>query len=130
MDPGEGKLIGVGNLDKLAAIPQDRQQEEIDRGLALGLEAADSVVDRTISTFSRGHQPAFAGINTFLKAHYLEDVHRVGEHDVAIVGAPFDMGTTFRPGARWGPQGMRRISALYDSYSLDLAVDLQEELDI
>jgi agmatinase len=123
-------FTGVNNLDKLAEIPQTRQKQEIDRGLELGLEAADSVIDRTISTFSRGHQPAFAGINTFLKAPYLEDVHQVGSHDVAIVGAPFDMGTTFRPGARWGPQGIRRISALYDSYSLDLAVDLQEELDI
>lgn len=57
----------VRNVDKLAAIPQDRQKEEIDRGIELGLEAADSVVDRSISTFSRGHQPTFAGINTFLK---------------------------------------------------------------
>jgi agmatinase len=47
-----------------------------------------------------------------------------------VVGAPFDGGTTYRSGARWGPQGIRRISALYDSYSLDLAVDLQEELDV
>lgn len=129
-DNVDKKLTGVANLDKLAAISQERQKEEVERGLAFGLQAADSVVDRTISTFSRGHQPAFAGINTFLKAAYLEDVHQVGEHDVAIVGAPFDMGTTFRPGARWGPQGIRRISALYDSYSLDLAVDLQEELNI
>jgi agmatinase len=49
---------------------------------------------------------------------------------VAVVGAPFDMGTTYRPGTRFGPQAIRRISALYDSYSVDLAVDLQEELDL
>jgi arginase family enzyme len=49
---------------------------------------------------------------------------------VAIVGAPFDMGTTFRPGARWAPQAVRQISKLYDGYNLDMAVDLFEELDI
>jgi arginase family enzyme len=80
------------------------------------------VQDRTIPTFARGYQPAFAGINTFLKAPYLEDVKQVGGHDVAIVGAPFDMGTTFRPGARWAPQAVRQISALYDGHDLDMAV--------
>lgn len=129
--PGEEpRFSGTENLDRLAAIPERRHQAAIERGLELGLEAADSVVDRSISTFSRGLQPAFAGINTFLKSPYLEDVRQVGSHEVAIVGAPFDMGTTFRPGARWAPQAVRRISALYDGYNLDLAVDLIEELDI
>jgi agmatinase len=127
---GRDELIGVRNLDELADIPQRAQREEVERALAQGLEAADSIQDRTISTFSRGHQPAFAGIPTFLKAPYVEDVHQLSGHDVAVVGAPFDGGTTYRSGARWGPQGIRRISALYDSYSLDLAVDLQEELDV
>jgi agmatinase len=118
------------NLRKLAEVTDHKQEEEIKRALELGLEAAPSVNDRTISTFSRGHQPAFAGINTFLKAPFVEDIHEIGRHQVAVVGAPFDMGTTYRPGTRFGPQAIRRISALYDSYSVDLAVDLQEELDL
>jgi agmatinase len=121
---------GMRNLRRLAEITDQKQLEETKRALELGLEAAPSVQDRTISTFSRGHQPAFAGINTFLKAPFVEDVHDVGRHQVAVVGAPFDMGTTYRPGTRFGPQAIRRISALYDSYSVDLAVDLQEELDL
>jgi agmatinase len=40
------------------------------------------------------------------------------------------MGTTYRAGCRFGPQAIRRISALYDSYSVDMAVDLEEELDL
>jgi agmatinase len=118
------------NLRKLAEVTDNKQKEETKRALDLGLEAAPSVNDRTISTFSRGHQPAFAGINTFLKAPFVEDIHEIGRHEVAVVGAPFDMGTTYRPGTRFGPQAIRRISALYDSYSVDLAVDLQEELDL
>jgi len=121
---------GSRSIRQLRDIPDSKQRDEIERSLAFGLEAAPSVQDRTISTFSRGHQPAFAGINTFLKAPYIEDVHEVGRHEVAVVGAPFDMGTTYRAGARFGPQAIRRISALYDSYSVDMAVDLQEELDL
>jgi agmatinase len=117
-------------LRQVTRISGRAQKEAVERGLELGLEAASSVNDRTISTFARGQQPAFAGINTFLKAPYCEDIHGVGKYDVAIVGAPFDMGTTYRPGCRFGPQAVRRISALYDAYSLDLAVDLSEELSL
>jgi len=124
------RFQGMRNLRRLADIPDRKQREAVERGLELGLEAAPSVDDRTISTFVRGQQPAFAGINTFRKAPYLEDVHEVGKHEVAVVGAPFDMGTTYRAGCRFGPQAIRRISALYDSYSVDMAVDLEEELDL
>jgi len=124
------RFQGMRNIRRLADIPDRKQREAVERGLELGLEAAPSVNDRTISTFVRGQQPAFAGINTFRKAPYLEDVHEVGKHEVAVVGAPFDMGTTYRAGCRFGPQAIRRISALYDSYSVDMAVDLEEELDL
>jgi len=121
---------GMRNIRKLADISDRKQREAVERALEYGLEAAPSVQDRTISTFARGQQPAFAGINTFRKAPYVEDVHEVGKHEVAVLGAPFDMGTTYRAGCRFGPQAIRRISALYDSYSVDMAVDLEEELDL
>lgn len=126
----DNEYLAMRNLRNLAEISDHEQRAEVERALEFGLEAAASVQDRGISTFSRGHQPAFAGINTFLKAPFVENVHEVGRHQVAVVGAPFDMGTTYRPGTRFGPQAIRRISALYDSYSVDLAVDLQEELDL
>ena len=94
----------------------------------MGLEAAESIVDRNISTFSRGELPHFAGINTFMKAPYLEDVNQVGNYDVAIVGVPHDCGTTYRPGTRFGPQGIRRISALYTPYNYEMGVDLREQI--
>jgi agmatinase len=125
-----GRFRGTRNIRRLADISDRVQREAVERALEHGLEAAPSVQDRTISTFARGQQPAFAGINTFRKAPYLEDVHDVGKHEVAVLGAPFDMGTTYRAGARFGPQAIRRISALYDSYSVDMAVDLEEELDL
>ena len=111
-----------------ARLPETKYEQEIAWRLEVGLPAADSVVDRSIPTFSRGELPHFAGINTFLKRHFLEDVRQCGNYDVAIVGAPFDGGTTYRAGARFGPQGIRKISALYGSYSFELGVDLRESI--
>ncbi|MFL2562140.1 MAG: agmatinase family protein [Arenicellales bacterium] len=129
-DPKTGELRGNRNLKRLRRISQSKQDEEIKRGLELGLEAADSINDRSISLFSRGHQPAFAGINTFMKTPYCEDIRKVGDYEAAFVGVPFDTGTTYRPGTRFGPQAVRRISAVYDGYSVDGGVDIFEELDI
>jgi agmatinase len=129
-DAKVGRFRGNRNLERLSRITQKKQEEEIKRGLRYGLTAADSVQDRTISCFSRGHQPAFAGINTFMKAPYCEDIRKVGNYEAAFVGVPFDTATTYRSGARFGPQAVRRISALYDGYSVDGAVDIYEELDL
>ncbi|CAN0552038.1 unnamed protein product, partial [Ectocarpus sp. 8 AP-2014] len=85
---------------------------QVEKGLEHGLPGASSIVDRTIPTFSRGELPHFAGINTFMKAPFLDDIRDVGTYDVAVLGVPFDGGTTYRPGTRFGPQGIRRISAL------------------
>ncbi|MCT0206650.1 agmatinase [Synechococcus sp. CS-1332] len=121
---------GARALEKEAALPLTGWQQEVDQGLRYGLEAASSIVDRRISTFSRGELPHYAGINTFMKAPYLEDVNRVGEFDVAVVGVPHDSGTTYRPGTRFGPQGIRRISALYTPYNYEMGVDLREQITL
>jgi agmatinase len=117
-------------LEKERQLPLTGWQQEVDQGLAYGLEAAESIRDRSIPTFSRGELPHYAGINTFLKAPYLEDVRKVGEYDVAIVGVPHDSGTTYRPGTRFGPQGIRKISALYTPYNFELGVDLREQITL
>ena len=117
-------------LEKERALPLTGWQQEVDQAHRWGLEAAKSIVDRRISTFSRGELPHFAGINTFMKAPYLEDVNRVGDFDVAIVGVPHDSGTTYRPGTRFGPQGIRRISAWYTPYNYEMGVDLREQITL
>ena len=117
-------------LEKERKLPLTGWQQEVDQAKRLGLEAAESIVDRNISTFSRGELPHFAGINTFMKAPYLEDVNQVGKYDVAIVGVPHDCGTTYRPGTRFGPQGIRRISALYTTYNYEMGVDLREQITL
>ena len=54
----------------------------------------------------------------------------VGKYDAAVIGIPFDSGTTYRPGTRFGPQGIRRISALYTPYNYELGVDLREQMTL
>jgi agmatinase len=137
MDPPEGQgaypreqLSGMQARERLRGVESRRYKEWVERSLDLGLEAAPSVNDRDISLFSRAHDPMFAGINTFLKAPYAENIREVGGYDVAVVGAPFDMGTTYRSGARFGPQAVRKISALYDWYSPDFGMDLLDEITL
>jgi len=53
--------------------------------------------------------PRFAGPPTFA---LLPRRDEVGHCDVAIVGVPFDSGTSYRPGARFGPAAVRQGSRL------------------
>ncbi|WP_054006954.1 agmatinase [Cypionkella psychrotolerans] len=54
----------------------------------------------------------FVGISTFGKRPYVEDWSKI-EADVAVMGAPFDFGTQFRAGARFGPRSVREASTLF-----------------
>ncbi len=51
--------------------------------------------------------PRYAGPSTFCRLPELRDVPYC---DVAILGVPFDAGTSYRPGARFGPQAIRQAS--------------------
>ena len=122
-------LQGWRAVHREATLPQTAWKAEREWAIRMGLAGADSIEDRGISTFARGEIPHYAGINTFLKAPYVENVRDVGTYDAAILGVPFDGGTTFRPGTRFGPQGIRRISALYTPYNFEIGVDLREQID-
>lgn len=124
------QLQGWKMMHKEAELPHNKWDEEEKRCLELGLQGADSIEDKSIPTFARGELPHFAGINTFMKAPYIEDVKKVGAYDVAIMGVPFDGGTTYRPGTRFGPQGIRRISALYTPYNYEIGCDLREQMSM
>lgn len=54
----------------------------------------------------------FVGIATFGKRPYVEDWAAISA-DVAVMGAPFDAGTQFRAGARFGPRSVREASTLF-----------------
>ncbi|MGR3509403.1 MAG: agmatinase [Sulfitobacter sp.] len=54
----------------------------------------------------------FVGIATFGKRPYEPDWAAL-DADVAILGAPYDSGTQWRAGARFGPRGVREASTLF-----------------
>jgi len=54
----------------------------------------------------------FVGISTFGKNPYISDWDNI-DADVAILGAPFDFGTQWRSGARFGPRSIREASTLF-----------------
>ncbi len=54
----------------------------------------------------------FVGICTFGKRPYQPDWSALSA-DIAIIGAPFDGGTQYRPGARFGPRSVREASTLF-----------------
>jgi agmatinase len=58
--------------------------------------------------------PRFAQPATFMRLPYTEDLHGI---DVAIVGVPYDGGTSYRTGSRLGPREIRNQSSLIRSYN-------------
>ena len=59
--------------------------------------------------------PRFGGIATFMR---LPGTTPPEQLDVAVVGVPFDIGTSNRPGARFGPRGIRSESVLLRPYNM------------
>jgi agmatinase len=57
--------------------------------------------------------PRFAGPDTFARLPRLQDLDGAA---VAILGAPFDSGVSYRPGARFGPGAVRAASKLLRPY--------------
>lgn len=57
--------------------------------------------------------PRYAGIATFALLPRLDQVDRA---DIAVLGVPFDSGTSFRPGARFGPAHIREHSRQLHPY--------------
>jgi len=64
---------------------------------------------------SGNEMPRFGGIATFMRLPGNTDP---ADLDVAVVGVPFDIGTSNRPGARFGPRGIRGESVLLRPYNM------------
>jgi agmatinase len=71
--------------------------------------------------------PRFSGIRTFARRRHTTDPSGA---DVAVVGIPFDAGTSYRPGARFGPEAIRSVSVLLRDYDPALDVDVLGSLDV
>jgi len=67
----------------------------------------------------------FVGLCTFGK--YPAADPRETKADVAVLGAPFDCGTQYRSGARFGPRGVREASTLF-SFGHSGAYDFEDDI--
>jgi agmatinase len=64
--------------------------------------------------------PRFSGVPTFMR---LPHIPRAEELDIALIGVPFDGGTTYRPGPRFGPRNVRVQSAMIRPWNPVLKVN-------
>lgn len=110
------------NVDAHQAVYQ--QQEQIDPFV---VNSKRPILDKD------SYIPSFSGISTFAHLPYVqcweEDVP--DDYDIAVMGVPYDIGVTFRTGARFGPSSIRlgsmrtkvreRRTHRWERKSLDLA---------
>ena len=66
--------------------------------------------------------PTYAGVTSFMRRKFTKEVEGA---DAVVWGIPLDVTVTNRPGTRFGPQAIRRASAIFDNdpqypFSMDL----------
>ncbi|MCO5145508.1 MAG: agmatinase [Aquamicrobium sp.] len=73
-------------------------------------------------------EPTYAGALSFMRRKFSKDVKGA---DAVVWGIPFDAAVSNRPGARFGPQAIRRASAIFDvDPQYPFALDLFENLAV
>lgn len=68
--------------------------------------------------------PRFCGVRTFMRLPHTTDLSGI---DFAVLGVPFDNGTSYKPGCRFGPSAIRDASSILKSYHSELDVNIFEE---
>jgi agmatinase len=124
-------MYGPQMIEQQAHIPTREREERRRQALEWGLESAYSINDRTIPLFNRnGVSGRYSSAGPFMGVPFQQDMRALDSPDVVFVGAPLDAGTTYRSGARFGPNGLRSISSLSYGYNVEFGVDLYESLNM
>lgn len=96
-------------------------------------EPEPSEPERPVGPVDATRVPRFAGPPTFARLPRLDEVAPDGlRGGIAVLGAPFDAGTTYRPGARFGPGHIRASSKLLRPFHPALGnapFDVQQVVD-
>ena len=72
--------------------------------------------------------PRYTGLRTFARLPHVELPH--ADVDAAVIGVPFDTATSFRTGARFGPEAIRSGSTLLRPYHPPLAVNVFRSISV
>jgi agmatinase len=90
-----------------------------------------STIDHAFTAKNRkaaSSEPAYAGALSFMRRQYSKIVKGA---DVVVWGIPFDAAVSNRPGARFGPQAIRRASTIFcNDPQYPFGMDLFEQLSI
>jgi agmatinase len=86
---------------------RDTNENNLPSPAANAPQHVDQAFTRT-SPYGIQAEPTYSGALSFLRRKYTKDL---GEADVAVIGVPFDLATTNRPGTRLGPRAVRAASA-------------------
>jgi agmatinase len=75
---------------------------------------------------------AFGSVTTFAQRPLLTEPEQLDawQPDVAVLGAPFDISTTNRAGARFGPRAVRSSAYEPGTYHLDLGIEIFDWLEV
>ncbi len=83
---------------------------------------------KIVGAVSGTQVPRYAGSSTFAR---VPEIDRVSDYDVAILGVPFDTGTSYRPGARFGPMAVRQSSRhLRPGHHVELGITPFEQIQV
>ena len=72
--------------------------------------------------------PRYTGVRTFARLPHVQLPR--DDVDAAVIGVPFDTATSFRSGARFGPEAIRGASMLLRPYHPVLGIDVFETLSL
>lgn len=74
---------------------------------------------------SASGSPRFCNMGNFMR---LPRVENAKDLDFVVLGIPFDTAASFRPGARFGPNGIRNISSMIKPNNVAMGVNIMNEL--
>jgi agmatinase len=85
---------------------EQKTQDDLPSPAANAPHRVDQAFTR-ISPYGTHAEPTYSGALSFLRRKYTKELSHV---DVAVIGVPFDLATTNRPGTRLGPRAIRAAS--------------------
>lgn len=74
---------------------------------------------------SASGSPRFCNMGSFMRLPMAQNAEGL---DFGIIGIPFDTAASFRPGARFGPNGVRNISAMIKPNNVAMGVNIMDSL--
>ena len=74
---------------------------------------------------SASGSPRFCNMGNFMRLPHAQSAEGL---DFGIIGIPFDTAASFRAGARFGPNGVRNISAMIKPNNVAMGVNIMLSL--